>query len=176
MAEFAQAAGNLIGGVASYEAGKFNRDTARTMAIEEERAGAAAEARIREAARMAIGDQVAAQGSNGFQQGTGSAIDALAQSQVNAAFDALVARQDAARRARAQRIQGDIAYAQGSNALVQGMLGAASSVHSARQDWASARRGTTPRGGGTGGGYGGVVVKSPDGTKSGGVPNSPRGS
>lgn len=137
-----QAAGNIIGGVAGYESGKYNRDVSRTMAIEEERAGAAEEARIREAARMAIGDQVAAQGSNGFQQGTGSAIDALAQSQINAAFDGLVARQDAARRARAQRIQGDIAYAQGRNALTQGMLGAAASVHSSQQDWASARRGT----------------------------------
>lgn len=138
-----QAAGNIIGGVGAYESGKYNRAVSRTMATEEERAGAADEARIRDAARMAIGDQITAQGSNGFQQGTGSALDALAQSQVNAAYDALLTRQDAARRARAQRIQGDIAYAQGSNALVQGMMGAAASVQQGRMDWASARRGTT---------------------------------
>lgn len=131
-----QAAGNIIGGVGAYESGKYNRAVSRTMATEEERAGAADEARIRDAARMAIGDQITAQGANGFQQGTGSALDALAQSQVNAAYDALLTRQDAARRARAQRIQGDIAYAQGSNALVQGMMGAASTA----VDWASARR------------------------------------
>jgi hypothetical protein len=165
--EAAQAAGKVIGGIAGYEAGKFNRATSQTMATEDERAGAAEEARIREAARMAIGDQVAAQGANGFQQGTGSAIDALAQSQINAAFDALIARQDAARRARARRIQGDIAYAEGSNALVQGMLGAASSVQQQNSDWATARRGTTPSGGGVG--------RSPNSTKSGGTPNTPRG-
>ena len=100
-------------------------------------------ARIRDAARMAMGEQVAAQGSNGFQQGTGSALDALAQSQVNAAFDALTVRQTAAARARARRIEGDIAYAAGSNALTQGMIGAASSVYEMKQDWASARAGST---------------------------------
>lgn len=136
MAELLQAGGNIIQGVAGYEAGKYNRAAARNDAIEEERAGAAEEARIREAARVAIGDQVAAQGANGFAMGTGSALDALAQSQVNAAFDALLARQDAARRARAKRAQGEIAYAEGQNALVQGMMGAASKS----VDWASDRR------------------------------------
>jgi hypothetical protein len=84
-----QAAGQIIGGVASYEAGKFNRATANTEAIEIERYGAQEELRVRDAARQAIGNQVAAQGANGFQQGTGSALDALQESQVNAALDAL---------------------------------------------------------------------------------------
>lgn len=147
MAEAFQAAGNLIGGVGAYEAGRYNREASRIAAIEDERFGAAEETRIREAARLAIGEQVAAQGANGFAMGTGSAIDALRESQVNAAFDGLIARQEAARRARARRAEGDIAYAQGSNALVQGMLGAASSVSSMRTDWANARSGTSARGG-----------------------------
>jgi hypothetical protein len=134
-----QAAGNLIGGVAGYEAGKFNRAVSRTEAIEAERAGAAQALQIRDAARAAIGRQVAAQGGNGFLQGTGSAIDALAESQVNAAMDALIARREAAGRARSARVAGDIAYAQGSNSLVQGMLGAASSAAGAHRDWAAAR-------------------------------------
>lgn len=142
-----QAAGNVIGGIGAYESGKYARATSRTMATEEERAGAAEEARIRDAARMAIGIQVAAQGANGFQQGTGSALDALAQSQINAAFDALTARDEAARRARARRVEGDIAYAQGSNALVQGMIGAATTGYQMATDWASARRGRVPTGG-----------------------------
>ena len=136
MAQLTQAAGNLIGGVASAEAGKYNRAVAETDAIEEARAGAAEETRIRAAARQAIGQQLAAQGSNGFAMGTGSALDALAESQVNAAFDGLLARQDAARRARARRTQGAIAYAEGQNALVQGMIGASSKA----VDWASDRR------------------------------------
>ena len=133
--EAAQAAGQLIGGVGAYEAGKYNQATANTEAIETERAGAAQELQIREAARQAIGQQVAAQGSNGFAMGTGSAIDALAQSQVNAALDALTLRRQAAAQARAKRISGSIARAQGDNALVQGMLGAAATSI----DWASQR-------------------------------------
>jgi hypothetical protein len=147
--EAMQAAGQVVGGVASYESGKFNRGMNRVEAVELERGGVAEEARVREAARAAIGQQLAAQGGNGFQMGAGSALDALTQSQVDAALDALTIRREAAGRARAARIGGDIAYAAGSNALVQGMMGAAASVHSARSDWAAARQGSTaPRGGG----------------------------
>lgn len=146
-----QMAGNVIGGIASYESGKYNRSMSRTEAVEQERAGTVEESRIREAARAAIGEQLAAQGANGFQQGTGSAIDALTQSQINATLDALTVRQSAAAKARAARVQGDIAYASGSNALMQGLLGGASSAVATRADWASARAGTTPRSGSYGG-------------------------
>lgn len=141
MAEGLQAAGNVIGGVGSYEAGRFNQKVANVEAIEIERAGVADEARVRDAARMAIGDQVAAQGSNGFQQGTGSALDALAQSLTNAALDAMNVRRDAAARARSARVSGSIARAQGNNALVAGMIGASANVQGMRTDWAAARSG-----------------------------------
>ncbi len=136
MADLTQIAGNVVQGIAGYEAGKYNRDAAYNAAIEEESAGVAEEARIRAAARQAIGQQVAAQGANGFTMGSGSALDALAESQINAAFDALQARQRATRRARTARAQGDIALAQGNNALLTGMMGAASKSI----DWASDRR------------------------------------
>lgn len=142
--EAAQAAGQLIGGVGAYEAGRYNKAVANTEAIETERAGAADELRVREAARLAIGAQVAAQGSNGFAQGTGSALDALTQSQINATLDAMNVRRQAAAQARARRISGSIAKAQGDNALVQGMFGAAGTSI----DWASSRNaaqsGVTP--------------------------------
>lgn len=140
--EATQALGNVVQGVAGYEAGKYNRDLSRTMATEEGRAGAAREAEIREAARMAIGEQIAGQGGSGFQMGAGSAVDALAMSQVNAALDALAARRDAAGRARSQIVQGKQAFAAGENALVAGMIGAASSIQNSRTDWAAARSGT----------------------------------
>lgn len=130
------AAGSVIQGVASYETGKYNRALANTMAVEEERAGAAREAEIREAARMAIGEQLAGQGGSGFQLGAGSALDALALSQVNAALDALTARREAAGRARARRVEGAQAQAAGENALLQGLIGAGAKV----QDWASANK------------------------------------
>lgn len=154
-----QAAGQVVSGVAGYETGKYNRSLSRVEATETERAGAAERARIADGARMAIGEQVAAQGANGFQQGTGSALDALQQSQVNAALDAMTARSEAASRARAQRIQGDQAYSAGVNSMVAGMFGAANSALAQRNDWASARRGSTPQP--TGGGRSGDATPSP---------------
>lgn len=136
MAEAFQAAGNLISGIGGYEAGRFNKRMSDTEAVEIERAGAIEEGRVRDAARMAIGEQVAAQGSNGFAQGTGSALDALTQSQVNATLDAMNVRQQAAQRARAARVSGRIALAQGNNALVAGMIGAGGNA----VDWASKRK------------------------------------
>lgn len=147
MAEGLQAAGNVINGVGQYEAGKYNAKVANTQAIELERSGAAEEERTREAARMQMGQQVAAQAGGGFQLGTGSALDALTQSQINASFDALTIRREAAGRARAQRISGAIAKSQGENALVSGMLGAATTIANSNSDWAAARSGTHRAGG-----------------------------
>jgi hypothetical protein len=138
-----QAAGSIISGISSYETGKYNRDVSNTMATEAERTGADQETRIRENARAVLGQQVAAQGADGFQMGTGSALDALAQTQVNAALDALTARREATTRARGLRIQGAQAYAAGKNALFQGLLGAASGAAKGSSDWASASAGMT---------------------------------
>lgn len=141
MVQAVQAVGSLVSGVASYETGKYNRAVSNTMATEAERDGAVSESRVRDAARMAIGQQVAAQGANGFQQGTGSAIDALTQSQINATLDALTIRRQAASKARGLRIQGAQAYSAGSNALVQGMFGAAAHGVQQSNDWAHAKAG-----------------------------------
>lgn len=136
MAEAIQIAGTVVKGVAGYEAGKYNKKVAYTEALNAERDGAAEEARIREGARMAMGEQIAAQGSNGFQIGTGSALDALHQSAVNATLDALTARRQAQAKARSARSQGDIAKAQGNNALIQSLIGAGSQG----VDWASSKK------------------------------------
>lgn len=130
-----KAAGSIVSGTASYETGKYNRAVSNTMAINAERDGTVEESRIRDAARQAIGQQVAAQGSNGFQQGTGSAIDALTQSQINATLDALTARRQAAAKASGLRVQGAQAYSAGANAMTAGLFGAASAV----ADWANAK-------------------------------------
>ena len=137
--EAMQAAGNIVQGVAGYEAGKYNQAVANTEAIEQERAGAAEEARVREAARGPMGARWPTRGRTAFAMGTGSAVDALMQSQVNAALDAMTVRRDAAARARSARTAGAIARAQGDNALVAGMMGAAARV----TDWASSRSSVT---------------------------------
>lgn len=147
MAEFIQAAGKLVQGVGSYAASRSQRKTLRRGAREEEAFGAAQELRIRDAARAAMGDQVAAQFGNGMQGGSGSALDGLFQSSVNAALDRLSVRADAANKARALRAQGKQAATAGKFALVEGLLGAGSAVASGQSDWADARRGSTPSGG-----------------------------
>lgn len=137
------AAGSIVKGVAGYQAGRKNKKALFGQALEEERAGVAEEARIRDAARQAMGEQVSAQFSNGFFGGTGSALDALQQSQINAALDTLNIRREAAGKARSLRAQGRQAATQGKFALVEGLLGAGSSIAGMSSDWASAKSGTT---------------------------------
>jgi hypothetical protein len=123
-----KAAGHIMEGQAAYEAGKFNRRVAETNAVNAERDGTVDEARIRDAARFAMGAQVAAQASGGFQAGTGSAIDALKESAVNSAVAQLQARRQARSAATASRTQGAIAYAAGRNAQTAGYMNAAKSL------------------------------------------------
>jgi hypothetical protein len=156
MADILQVAGNVVQGVAGYEAGKFNKKAADASAVQAEQDGSDQEALIRERARAAMGEQLVAQGASGFQMGTGSALDALAQSQVNATLDALTIRRKAAAEARTRRVQGAIAKAQGENALVSGMIGATSAAASSRSDWAGARSGTSGNGASSAGAYSAV--------------------
>lgn len=130
-----KAAGSLVSGAAGYESGKYNRDVSNTMAVNAERDGTVEESRIRDAARMSMGNLVAAQGANGFQQGTGSAIDALTQSQINATLDALTARRQAAAKASGLRVQGAQAYSSGVNSMAGSIFSAASTG----VDWANAK-------------------------------------
>ena len=147
MAEAIQAAGKIVGGVGAYAASRSQRKTLRRQAREEELFGAQQELRIRDAARAQIGEQIAGQFGNGFQGGSGSALDSLAESQINAAFDRLTVRADAANKARALRKQGKQVATAGKFALAEGLLGAAASG----ADWADARRGrTSPTGGSSG--------------------------
>lgn len=137
------AAGSIAKGIGGYEAGRSQRRTFNRQAVEELNAGASEELRIRDSARMAMGEQIAAQFSNGMMGGTGSALDALAQSQINAALDAARVRREAAGKAASMRAQGKQAARAGSMQLLEGFFGAGSAVLGARSDWAAARRGTS---------------------------------
>jgi hypothetical protein len=137
------AAGSIAKGIGGYAAGRSQRRTFNQQAVEELNAGASEELRIRDSARMAMGEQIAAQFSNGMQGGTGSALDALAQSQINAALDAARVRREHAGKAASMRAQGKQAARAGSMSLLEGFFGAGSAVLGARSDWAAARRGTS---------------------------------
>jgi len=133
------AGASVLKGVAGLRAGQQNRNALYGQALEEEAAGNAQALRVRDSARKAIGEQVAAQFSNGFQGGTGSALDALTESQINATMDMLQVRRDAAFKARSQRAEGDMRLSQGKFALAQGIIGAASTVAGGMSDWAAAK-------------------------------------
>lgn len=133
------AAGSLIKGIGGFQAGQHNKSVLYDEATEEEATGEIQAGRARDQARLAIGEQIGAQFANGFQGGTGSALDALRESQINAALDVMTIRRDAASKARADRAKGDLAYTEGKFALASGIIGAATAVSGAKNDWAAAK-------------------------------------
>jgi hypothetical protein len=144
-------AANLVKGIGGFVASRQQSKALKSQAREEENAGSAQALRIREQAREAIGDQLAGQASNGFLGGSGTALDSVLESQTNAALDAMTVQRDAAMKARSLRAEAKMKRTEGYFSLASGMLGAASSVSGMRDDWAQARRGSTPASSGGGG-------------------------
>lgn len=145
---FVAAGASLLKGVGGFMAARKNAKTLKRQAREEQNAAALESLRVGEEARRAIGQQLAAQGSNGFEGGSGSALDALTESQVNAALDAMTIRREAGMRANGLRSQAADQKRQGYFALADGLLGAATSAAGMKDDWAQARRGQVPAKGG----------------------------
>lgn len=137
--------GNLVQGIAGNSAAQANAAQAEAAATDALRTATADEAVLRDRARKVIGEQVAAQFANGFQGGTGTALDALAESQVNATLDALRIRRDALSRASTYRYQASMERRQGFLSLASGILGAGAAGYQQQQDWAAARSGIIPR-------------------------------
>jgi hypothetical protein len=150
VAAAAAAGGKIIGGIGALKAGNANSKALKTQARGEMIAGAAEEARIREAARTAMGDQVAAQFGNGLEGGSGSALDALRESKIQAVLDTLEIRRGARIKSDELNARAKLEKRQGRFALASSILGAAGDVASMGSDWADARRGQS--GGGSGGG------------------------
>jgi len=149
------AVGTVMGGIAAKKAGQQNQAALYGQAIEEENAGNAQALRIKEQARRAIGEQVAAQWGNGFTGGSGSALDALTESQVNATMDMMQVRRDAEAKARSLRTEGDQRASAGKWALAESIVGAGAKLFGASADWAAAHSGELPVSPGGGGGGGG---------------------
>ena len=137
---FLAAAGSIVQGVGGMMAGNANAKRAEKQASEERNASAAERRRVMDEARSQIGEQLAAQVSNGLEGGTGTALDALRQSQVNAALDVMEIRRQGELRSRALRTQAADSRREGRFALLSGVLGAGSSALQQRNDWAQERR------------------------------------
>lgn len=136
---FIAAAGSIAQGVGGLMAGNADRRAAYGQAHEEELASQAQVRAAREEARSRIGELLAGQWSNGMEGGSGTALDALRESQINAALDAMALRREGDLKARALRAKGDARRTEGRFALVSGFLGAASSVANMKHDWAMAK-------------------------------------
>lgn len=135
------AAGPLIQGIGGYKAAIYTANADEVNATDAERQGAAEAARIRDQARIAMGNQVGAQAESGFAVGTGTALASLRDSAVNAELDVLNARRQAAGQAAAYRAQAHLARQQGTFSLLSGLTGAASAVAGYKSDYAQAKAG-----------------------------------
>lgn len=138
---FIAAAASVAQGVGGFMAGNADKRAAYGQAHEEELAAAAEVRASREDARRAIGELLAAQEGNGLEGGGGTALDALRESQVNAALDAMELRRQGDLKARALRANGDARKREGRFALLEGVLGAGSAYVGMKHDWAQARSG-----------------------------------
>lgn len=136
-----KAGGSILKGVAGLRAGQYNKSVYAEQAREEAIAGNAQALMLRDQARAAIGEQLGGQWANGFEGGSGSALDALAQSQVNMTLDMMELRRAGAMKSRALLAKGDQAASEGHMALAQGLIGAVSDISSHGQDWAAAKAG-----------------------------------
>lgn len=142
-APFIAAAGSLVQGVGGFMAGQANKKAAYAQADEELRAAQGQERELRRDARAKIGEQLAAQWSNGMEGGTGTALDALRQSQLDAVLDAREIRRQGVAKYQSLRAQGKQAARQGMFDLAGGLLGAATSAGKMQNDWAQAKVGST---------------------------------
>lgn len=123
-----KAVGQFAEGAAGYEAGKFTRSVMRTNSANALRDGAAEASSVRDNARQAIGRQLAGLASSGFTPDSGSALDALRESAIEAELDVMTVRRRASQAAMGYQSQGQIAYAQGVNAQTAGVLAGAQSI------------------------------------------------
>lgn len=144
--------GAIVKGVSAYSASRANARGLDNQADEELRASVAQESDLRVSARAAIGEQMAAQGSNGFMGGTGSALDTLRESQINAALDVLRIRREGQVKASTLKAQAKEVRRQGVFSAASALIGGASSLIGMKSDWAAASAGSSVASGAYSGG------------------------
>lgn len=149
---FLAAGGSLVKGVGGFLAGNANAKRQEAQAEEESRATEGEIRRLKDEQRAEIGNQLAAQSANGIEGGSGTALTSLRQSMVNAALDVMELRRQGVLKARALRTAAKDSRREGKFALLEGVLGAGSSIYKQGNDWAQERRRDGGRKGGKKGG------------------------
>ena len=122
------AIGGLVEGTGYLAQGRYNSRVAERNALYAERDAAAAAERAREESRAGIGGQAAAQAGSGFETGTGTALDALRESQVAGMLDTLTLRRKGRAEADAIRQQGQLARMEARGRATKAYFGAAASL------------------------------------------------
>jgi hypothetical protein len=133
------AGSSLIKGIAGLNAGLAQRRALASQAQQEEIAGNAQAQRIGDQARAAIGQQTAALNASGFQGDSGTALDALTESQVNRTLDMMQTRRQAQAKAQALQTQGDLDAQKGGFDLASNLIGGASSIYGQQKGWGVAQ-------------------------------------
>ena len=118
----ASVAGPVIEGVGGYRAGQYNNRVAKLNARNALSEGRAEEEQLRMQGRQIIGEQLARQAEGGGAIGTGTALDALVDSQVSLEMDALNIRRKAQLGAASMRQQGALAKMEGEYKLIGGAV------------------------------------------------------
>jgi hypothetical protein len=144
-----QVGGSLVQGIGAKKAGNSQAAADNANAFAAENDGAAQAQQIRDAARLAMGQQVGAQAESGFAVGAGGALNSLRESAINSELDVLNIRRKAATQAAAYRQQAKQAKAQGTMGLVGSLFGAANAVATHFTDFAQAKSAAGYGGGGS---------------------------
>lgn len=125
-----KAVGMFAQGISAYDSGKYTRKVMATNSQNALNQGVMERDRVREAARVAMGQQLVDQGGSGFSVGTGSALDALKQSAIGRELDLALSRSKASSAAAGFKQQGDMAYAKGKAAMAGGIISGAAEIAS----------------------------------------------
>src|SRR5690242_7903072 len=134
----ASAVGSLVSGVSQYGQARGQAAYANANAgLAEQQAQSQAQV-IREKARRLSGQNRAAIGASGVDI-SGSFLDALADSDIDAELDAQTALWNGKIEAANQRAQAKAARASGTSALIGGIFGAGTAAVSGCGDWYDAR-------------------------------------
>jgi hypothetical protein len=121
-----QGGGALMQGIAGFQAGKANARMARAEANAALRQGVAQDDEIRSTARRTAGEAIAAMGANGGQIGTGSALDAMRDIELESGLDRLRVKTQAKNTYAAKQAQSRLYQRQGGWQLLASATDAAS--------------------------------------------------
>lgn len=128
-----QVGGQISQGISTRASANANAALADSEATAVRRDGVANISAARDEQRRLAGEAVAAMGGTGLAMGTGSLLDVLRDSAMEAELDLLQLRTNSEARARARELEAENYRQSGRMAMTQAMLGAASSVVSGVQ-------------------------------------------